>query len=87
MKPKTLKSKLEAIDNRISKNEAAIEENEAKFNEFKEANNMSGDSTNALAKLDDANAKKFTYFEQEADRLANKQNILKDMKVKKASHY
>lgn len=80
---KNAKKQLEIIDNRISKNESAIEENKTKFNEFKKVNNMSGDSTNALAKLDDANAKKFTYFEQEADRLANKQNILKDMKVKK----
>ncbi|HPX84970.1 MAG TPA: hypothetical protein PLR16_06885, partial [Bacilli bacterium] len=80
---KNAKKQIEVIEKRISDNELAIQENEAKFNEFKEANNMSGDSTNALAKLDDANAKKFTYFEQEADRLANKQNILKDMKVKK----
>lgn len=77
------KKQLEVIEKRISDNELAIEENNTKFDEFKKTHNMAEASDNAVAKLDDANAKQYYSFEQEAERLKSEKSALADMKLQK----
>ena len=62
------------MNKKIAETELAIKENEAKFEEFKKANNITEVSENAIAKLDEENATKFTYFEQEVERLQNQKS-------------